>query len=650
MQTISQAINYFIPENDTSTHFKQLTDSKIIQINNDLDGILSDMGKVNNTKITLPNIVVVGGQSSGKSSVLNGIITMPILPTGKEMVTRTPLCIQLTTSDHNKLEFGDYINTRWQMSKTINFQATIPTSDELDTIRQEIERLTIVKAGTGKNISFNKITIKIYSKYVPNLTLVDLPGLTMVACTDKGQPKDIKEQIENMVSEYIKKPETIILAVIPARSDIEADIAMGLVKKYDERGQRTIGVLTKVDLMNKDTHVGNYITQDISKDLQLKYGYYLIRNRSNTEMKSFSVLEGFDKEKEYFKSHPFYGKLNSNLQSRTNIGNLRNSLTSILVQTIKAYLPRIMTEVDELLITVDKQLIDMGGAIPNDIADKTSMLHLLTADFCRKFVDVLDERHSSMNVGRNIKETFIIFKKNIGNINPFTEKECPSSYITNAMKNCEGNHMPCLLPPIEVLEYCLTDVNKRPICSLKPLSMKCVDDIMCLLRNLVNTLLAEDCFARFPKLTLEIKKCIDNNILTPYSFISSQRIDELISQEESYIWTDCKDFTNALGSILKSKGGSYGDLNADLNAENLRTLLHTYFSTVINTLQNSVPKTIMYHLIKKMSRDISSVLFTHIAVQNNICLLEESSNIANKRIQFTMYKNKLSYAKQLIEK
>ena len=99
------------------------------------------------------------------------------------------------------------------------------------------------------NISFKPIYLRIQSPNVPNLSLVDLPGLTMVAGTDKGQPKDIKDQIRKMVGDYIQPSKTIILAIMKARNDIEADIALDLIKEYDPKGERTVGILTKLDLM-----------------------------------------------------------------------------------------------------------------------------------------------------------------------------------------------------------------------------------------------------------------------------------------------------------------------------------------------------------------------------------------------------------------
>ena len=91
----------------------------------------------------------------------------------------------------------------------------------------------------------------------------------MTALTAQGQPKDIKQQIRSMVGSYISQARTIILLVCPARADLEADPAVELAREHDPSGQRTVGVLTKVDLMNSGTDVSRYLTNSVPTDLQL---------------------------------------------------------------------------------------------------------------------------------------------------------------------------------------------------------------------------------------------------------------------------------------------------------------------------------------------------------------------------------------------
>jgi replication fork clamp-binding protein CrfC len=265
-------------------------EKEILRIGNVLNSIF-----LNRNEIEIPHMVVVGSQSSGKSSILNSILGMDILPTGTNMVTRCPIQLELIQSKTEvKASFGTYdtANASWNNIKDITIKYPNPTNEQRTEILNTIQEITQKTAGNSMNISFEPIHIRIYSPNIPNLSLTDLPGLTMVACTDKGQPKNIKEQIRNLIGKYIAVKSSIILAVMPARTDIEADIALDLIKEYDPHGERTIGILTKIDLMNDGTDITNLLEGRVSKDLQLGYGYYGIRNRNHNEMETKNVMDG----------------------------------------------------------------------------------------------------------------------------------------------------------------------------------------------------------------------------------------------------------------------------------------------------------------------------------------------------------------------
>lgn len=118
---------------------------------------------------------------------------------------------------------------------------------DFNKIRAEIVRDTEAKTGKNAGISPLPINLRIYSPNVLTLTLVDLPGLTKVPVGD--QPRDIEKQIRDMLLKYISKPACIILAVTAANTDLANSDGLKLAREVDPEGQRTIGVLTKVDLM-----------------------------------------------------------------------------------------------------------------------------------------------------------------------------------------------------------------------------------------------------------------------------------------------------------------------------------------------------------------------------------------------------------------
>ncbi|KAM0059876.1 putative dynamin stalk domain, dynamin, GTPase region, GTPase effector domain, Dynamin superfamily [Helianthus debilis subsp. tardiflorus] len=193
---------------------------------------------------SLPSIAVVGGQSSGKSSVLESVVGRDFLPRGSGIVTRRPLVLQLHKIDNSK-EYAEFLHLPSQ--KFYDFVA----------VRKEISDETDRETGQTKQISSVPIHLSIYSPNVVNLTLVDLPGLTKVAVD--GQSEGIVQDIENMVRAYIQKPNCIILAISPANQDLATSDAIKMSREVDPTGERTIGVLTKIDLMDKGTDAVDHL-------------------------------------------------------------------------------------------------------------------------------------------------------------------------------------------------------------------------------------------------------------------------------------------------------------------------------------------------------------------------------------------------------
>jgi hypothetical protein len=623
----------------SNDNFKKLSDSKVIQINNELNGIFND-------QIKLPRIVVVGGQSSGKSTVLNNIITMNILPTGSEMVTRTPLCIELSPSDASHVEFGSYTvkseidNNVWKCSKHIKVTYPEASFDELLSIKNEIERLTNIIAGKEKNISHQTITVKIFLPGVPNLTLIDLPGITQIACRDKGQPSDIKDQIEKLIGNYIKHEETIILSVIPARTDVEADVGVGLVKKYDPEFTRSIGVLTKVDLMNVDTDVSSYVKGDISKNLRMNYGYYLVRNRSNKEMAEITMIEGFDKEMNFFKEHRVYSTMNDYEKKKMGTYNLRDKLVCILIDKIKEYLPIVSKQINQKYNDVCKELIEMGVEVPTNSLGKQTYIHHLILNLSQKFVHSLDGLDKESNIGRTIKDDFIKYKNNVCSINSIDNFD--TKYIDEISKNIEGNHMSFLLPSIGVFEACIRDEKYKPIQKLLQPSLDCIKSNSKQLSNLIIELLnsSKNEIYRYPKLIVYLENKIINHIILTYEEKTTEYVTDLINMEECYIWTDSEVFQKNMAEIMKGK--------TSIESNTIKTLLVAYYNTVKDNIKNNIPKAIMLHLVMKLKNNLLNEIMNKIDNNEIVELLEENRQIFVKRKELIEWKNKLDVAKRSI--
>ena len=618
--------NYF----SSAQNFNTLgQDKEILNIGNILNSIF-----VNRKDISIPKLAVVGSQSSGKSSILNSILGMDILPTGSNMVTRGPLQLELVQSLTDvKAVFGEYINGEWVEIKAIKIQYPDPSTEQKNDISSMIRSITNQYAGEGMNITDKPIYLRIYSPNIPNLSLVDLPGLTMVACTDKGQPKDIKDKIRSLLHSYIDNPETIILAVMPARTDIEADIALDLIKECDSEGKRTIGVLTKLDLMNEGTDVTNYLENRVSKDLQLKLGYYGIKNRSKLEMESMNVIDGLKSEYEFFKNHRIYS--NNKYKDNLGIPSLCKNLSSVLVKALKRNLPTILEKINSELIVNEKDLEKLGNPIPKDDHMKAAFVHKTISKLSRNFISVLEDRGKNINTGRNIKNHFNQFRIAVQSLKPFVNYS--DKYILNAIANCEGNHMSFPSPPIEVLEQLIKDTHKRPMNLIFDPSYKCVQSIMTELSELLEILIKNDGVERFPNFYKLISQTFMNEILMPSLNNLHKVIDEEIKCQENYVWTEDIRFMEALNS------------SQDNSVEIMKMLASHYYESILYVLQDIIPKKIMFHMVTFSQRELSSKLYNQVKDKNLTELLCEYDDIHEKRTNLEKTVKELKNAKELIQ-
>jgi len=293
------------------------------------------------TGISIPRIVVVGDQSSGKSSVLEAISGVA-LPQGTGTVTRCALVIQMKQSP------SDLMKISWPGKDPITIEAT---EDIEKHVREATDGLT---KGDLLAFSSEEIQLTIQGPDCPDLTLVDLPGIVRKPKDD--QDASVVTQIRSLIRKHIEKEESIIAAVIPC-GDLETSEALSLAKDFDPESNRTIGILTKPDLMDKGTHVKDIL---LGKEHSLKHGYIVVKNRGNQE-RNLSMDEARKEEIRFFKEHPVYGELSKN---HYGVGSLVEKLQPLLKQTITKNLPNIQNKVVQELKEDEEELKSLGEIIP----------------------------------------------------------------------------------------------------------------------------------------------------------------------------------------------------------------------------------------------------------------------------------------------
>lgn len=171
--------------------------------------------------IDLPQMCVVGSQSSGKSSVLENIVGRSFLPRGSGIVTRRPLVLMMLQNS----ACAEYAEFSHLPGKHFTTDAAIRAEIEADTERE---------CGANKGLNPKPINLRFYSARVPNLTLIDLPGITQNPVGD--QPDDIGAQIKQMVLEYVRRPNCIVLAVTAANTDLANSDAIAIARQVDPEG------------------------------------------------------------------------------------------------------------------------------------------------------------------------------------------------------------------------------------------------------------------------------------------------------------------------------------------------------------------------------------------------------------------------------
>ena len=278
--------------------------------------------------LDLPMFVVVGAQSSGKSSVLDNVIGRSFLPRGSGTVTRRPLVLMM--QHHASEEYGEFNHLPGQRLTT---DAQICSA---------IEKATIDECGE-KGFSSRPIYLHYYSPTVPDLTLVDLPGLIKAhaADMDPSAPHIIK----TMVLEFAQAPAAILLAVTPAHSDLVTSDAIQLAREVDPDGQRTLGVLTKLDLMDEGTDCSTALLGEDPRAPKLRLGYVGVVNRGQKDINNgVDLTAARARERTFFKEHGVYGRP---AMSGARLGTeaLVATSSALLVEHIERSLPKLKSQI-----------------------------------------------------------------------------------------------------------------------------------------------------------------------------------------------------------------------------------------------------------------------------------------------------------------
>ncbi|KAN0080722.1 Dynamin central region domain containing protein [Elaphomyces granulatus] len=629
------------------------------------------------------------------------------LPRGSGIVTRRPLILQLInrpptkpqangvkeekldTTDHeaNIDEYGEFLHIPAQKFYDFN------------KIREEIVRETESKVGRNAGISPAPINLRIYSPNVLTLTLVDLPGLTKVPVGD--QPKDIEKQIRDMVMKYISKPNAIVLAVTAANQDLANSDGLKLAREVDPEGQRTIGVLTKVDLMDEGTDVVDILAGRI---IPLRLGYVPVVNRGQRDIENKRPISyALEHEKNFFDSHKAY----RNKASYCGTPYLARKLNLILMMHIKQTLPDIKARISSSLTKYSTELAQLGDSLLGNSAN--IVLNIIT-EFSNEYRTVLEGNNqelSSVELSGGARISFVfheLYSNGVKAVDPFDQVK--DIDIRTILYNSSGSS-PALFVGTTAFEL----IVKQQIKRLEDPSLKCVSLVYDELVRILGQLLNKQLFRRYPMLKEKFHTVVIQ-FLKKSMDPTNKLVKDLVAMESCYVNTGHPDFLNGhramtivnerqtsgkptqvdpktgkplpprsnspsldimttdanagfFGSFFSSRNKkkmaameppppslkASGTLNEreNVEVEVIKLLINSYFNIVKRTMIDMVPKAIMYTLVQFSKDEMQRELLESLYRGNELDeLLRESDYTIRRRKECQQMVESLSRASEIV--
>lgn len=460
----------------------------LIHTINKLQDVFSVIG---HHDINLPQIVVVGTQTSGKSSVLESLVGKSFLPRGTGIVTRAPLVLQMirySNADREEMmrkTENRTVATEWAVFLDKPEEVFV----DFDAVRDEIERRTVQMAGDNKGITHEQMVLKLYTRLY-DLTFVDLPGMTIAPSGDQ----DIDKRVPELILHYVKQPNSIILAIVSANADPTTADSLKIARKMDPNGTRTIVVVTKLDLVDRNTFLETvkYLS---GHENPIKLGVIGVVNRSQEDInRRKSIKETLRSEREFLKiNYP-------NIYKRHGNRALACHLQRILINHIKETYPVLKKQLNDLKCRLINELrvLEMPKC-------KISFVLDLLQDMSWSYCDTISGNRKNMSeeevtggakIENIIQNEYLTELYNIDPLNDLTDQK-----ISTVLKNMSSTDN-----SLFVNEKALKKLISRQLHMLLEPSLTCVDKVYYEMLKIFDTIDQNilEKLARFPQLNGDV--------------------------------------------------------------------------------------------------------------------------------------------------
>ncbi|KAL6579235.1 hypothetical protein OROMI_009451 [Orobanche minor] len=481
--------------------------------------------KIMQEGIQLPTIVVVGDQSSGKSSVLESLAGIR-LPRGDGICTRVPLIMRLQ----------NHTNPDPQMWLEFNGK-TVPT-DEANVV-DEIMYTTQEIAGKGKGISNTPLTLVVKKRGVPDLTMIDLPGITRVPV--KGQPEDISDQISSIIMKYITPEESIILNVLSAGVDFPTCESIRMSQSVDKTGQRTLAVVTKADKSPE-----GLLEKIVADDVNIGLGYICVRNRIGDE----TYEEARAEEENLFENNRLLSRIDKSI---VGIPSLAERLATIQANIIVKCLPEIVRKINEKLAANVEELNKMPKHLNSIGEAMTAFMNILGSarESLRKILlqgefdeyPAVDNMHATARLAEMLNK----FSDELRS----AKSDSDQNFLVDEMRALEESRsvgLPNFIPKSAFHTLLAKKVNEISIAPFE-----CAEKIWSYIQSVVIAVLLQHC-DNYPQL-ISCTRRAAQNLISRKKDQSVEWIDDLVEMEKLTDYTCNPEYTASWNKLMSEQAG-----------------------------------------------------------------------------------------------
>ncbi|XP_055335961.1 dynamin-1-like protein [Paramacrobiotus metropolitanus] len=677
----------------------------LIPVINKLQDVFTKAGITNLEAVNLPQIIVVGAQSAGKSSVLESLVGRDFLPRGQGLVTRLPLVLQLIKlDDDSRNRYG--IGENKEFAQFLHDQNTLYT--KFDNVRKAINDETDRIMGKNKGIGSQPINLRIFSETVVDLTLVDLPGLTKNPVGD--QPHNIEEQITKLIMAYIKNPNSLILAVTPANVDMATSEALKLAKIVDPEGKRTLAVITKLDLMDKGTDARDVLSGSV---IPVKLGIVGVVNRSQQDINTNKTIsKAVEDEKTFLRKHY------SELAHKHGTIYLSRTLNNLLMTHIRERLPDLKGQISHLTQAHKKLMEDLG----QPVTDKEAHLIRLITDFVKAYSNTVDGTNVDVDSSTNklkggalisVEIFQNIFHAHLFDIEALDGLELKIIVLT--LRSAAG-----LYPPLTVPDMAFRTLAKRQVAHMLQPCLECVDLVFEEMQRIIQrsgTSIQRE-FQKYPQFGAGVIRVV-NEFLKQQAESTRTMVKYLLDIEVAYINTKHPDFCEEMEALLEQRSAARAERNNEEDSpqrskpkkpvrqsgyfdsmtsasgksgrqkssasrislgpgstreanflaereefdpasippremedvELMQTLVTKYYAIVQKTIFDIVPKAIVHSLIEKTKDELNQILLSNLysaGMADKFAILNEAKDVTEQRTNTMAMLEALHQASKII--